>query len=600
MELAPSQILRFSLTGSTVSPRDEAIRSDETVPDRVIRNLFGKWAPNTPPPPEFESLIPGRARINSRKLGDLLEQNDLMIHKIQIFIEQTMHREYRTIMFQAKDCAFLRRALPQCERSNSYSEILCTINGFVARLESMHLSVSPSLHILGMRYACLSLSAPALYYHLRGYRQTGSQHMTFTDSLTLVHSLLHGIRLIETGDPGRSLRPILRVVTGEGSGTQGGYRLHDCLSPERLPEYIFDYLLALIKLKSRSLRGRVLSRSLAVISRISPFPVVVAYSIAMALVGQGKSNPAATYLSQISQRCGNSLPGILKFRDLPGLLADETINGLLPKAAGERRYMDIVRQQIYHMERILGIQWLPEQSVHASVGDMKCVASDQPLLTIDGTCAGFDSDKRLIDTLIYFGRSNKLGDLARIADLLHEHDGTEIRVSLRTERTEPYELAWRPQCSPIEFSNALPPRGHDPSVPWSPSALGLLRGRHDSAGVPQENDRTLHLMQLGYLVMRSRRRGLRGEVQPDDDHPWHETGHIVTWDRVNDIFLIVFMGKGHGKMNPGLPPSSQQPPPGLSRIRNIHTFYRDVPWRRKFEMPYSRFHFDVDPVVLRA
>ncbi|RJE17568.1 hypothetical protein PHISCL_10096 [Aspergillus sclerotialis] len=250
------------------------------------------------------------------------------------------------------------------------------------------------------------------------------------------------------------------------------------------------------------------------------------------------------------------------------------------------------------MERRLGIQWQTAELVHTSISNSQCVASGKPLLSIEGDCTGFDSIERLIAGIRHLGCSKSLDDLGMVADLLNEHDGSEIPVCLSTLDDGPYHLAWRPQCSPIEFSNAPLPASHNSSKPWSPSTLGLIRGQLDSNGTTLENEPSLHLMQLGYLVMQRKNPILPSSMAQFADGPmWQETGHIVAWDRVAGGFLIVFVGKGHGLIDPGLRPSTLQPPPGLSPVAVVSIPKHFYSAGAASGIQNGKLHFDVEPDV---
>lgn len=499
-------------------------------------------------------------------------------------------------VLQANDCAFLRRALQRCEQHSSYGDILCTINGLVARLEGMGSLVSASLYLLGMRYACLSLSAAALLHHLEGYHHVSSEPLGLETSISLVSCLFHALQANQFGNQGFSTAPMLKAVTGEG-GTHDGYKLHDTLfwaDWEGPTDTIHPYILLLTKLKSCTILQQALERSLRALFPDSRFPGQSIYTCVMGLVDEGESEQAVTYMRRISERCDDSLPGISKFYRLRDLLADEKISELLPKVAGEFEYAEILRSQLLGMERRLGIKWQPRKSIHTSITDQQRVTSEEPLLTLDGDCAGFDSTDRLIAEIRALGCSRKLGELGRIAELLDEHDGAEIPVTLSAFEDEPSELAWCPQRSPIEFSNALLLSRHDSSVPWSPSTLGLLRGRFDSEGTPLEYERSLHLMQLGYLVMRPQGHKVRPGAHSDGGwRGWQETGHIVAWDRVAGEFLAVFVGKGHGLIDPGLASPSLQPPPGLRAVGGICVPGHFPGPRAGSGVRDSRFHFEL-------
>lgn len=584
VELTPSQLIRFTLTGTTSNG------------NQGIQDLFDRWPLNSPPPSELKLFKPKRQSYRDIPLKRLKRVSTLQ--QLQTFIEQNATNRNCAMVIQANGCALLQVALRNCEQHHSYGEILLIINGIVARLQRLKAPVSSSIHILGMYYACLSLSTPALYNHLKGYCDLTSDLLSHETSVSLVDTLVYALESIRFGNPGFSTLPMLKLVTGEG-GTSTAYRLHDVLfwaHHNHPTNSIEQYVFLLAKLRSNLVLQEVMDISLQDVSPDLQSPVQSKYACVLALANDGNPKEAARYLRQISERLDDTLPGISKFQGLTALLAHEEISKILPELAGDLEYVDIVDSQLGHMERSLGLQWQTVGSVHTSISNSQCVTSGKPLLSIEGDCAGFDSIERLIVGIRRLGCSNSFDDLGMIADLLNEHDGSEISVCLSTLDDGPYNLAWRPQCSPIEFSNAPLPARYDSSKPWSPSTLGLIRGQLDSNGTALENEPSLHLMQLGYLVMQRRSPILPSSMIQFADGPmWQETGHIVAWDRVVGGFLIVFVGKGHGLIDPGLCPSSLQPPPGLSPVTVVSIPKHFYSARTASSIQNGKLHFGVEP-----
>lgn len=566
--LTPSQLLRFSLAGTTAASNQA-----------IIQDVFDQWPLDTPPPPSLGLFTPRRQSHKGVPLQHLkqLEDQVKLVQDLQAFIEQNVTNASSAVAVQLHDGALLRKALRKCEGSHSYGEILSVVNGIVARLARLgargrtRAPVLKSTHVLGMHYACLSFCAPALYRHLEGYSQVTSDPLDLETSSSLVDALLNALQSIQFGNKESSPLPMLNLVTGEGRASSAP-KLHDILSwkgPNDSSGSIQRYILLLIKLGSqRILRGE-LDKLLREVPSDVRFPDQSTYAWVLALADAGKPKDARTYMRQISERCDGTLPGISKFCGLPAMLANKETSELLPETAGQLEYMAILQRQLCEIEARLGIEWQPMGSSHTSMSDSQFTASGKPLLGVEGDCTGFDGIERLIASIQISGRSKSYDDLGIIADLLNEHDGSEIPVSLPTLEDSPCEFAWRPQCSPIEFSNAPHPIRYDSSVPWSPSTLGLIRARVDSEAAPGENDGSLHLMQLGYLVMRPRIRASPSNTAHSGDRPWQETGHIVALDRLAGNFLMVFVGKGYGLLDPGVLAPILQPQLGFSAVAPV-------------------------------
>ena len=584
VELTPSQVLRFSLTGATPEG------------NQGIQDLFDRWPLNTPPPSELKIFKPKRQSYRDIPLKHLKRVST--IEQLQTFIERNVTNRKCGMVIQANGCEALQAALRNCEQNHSFGEILRIITGIVARLERLKAPVSTSIYILGMYYSCLSFSAPTLHRHLKGYCDLTPDLLSFETSIFLVKALVYALESIRLGNPGFSAVPMLKLVTGEGSASTE-YRLHDILfwaHHNHPTSSIQQYILLLAKLRSHLVLQEALDISLREVSPGSQSPAQSTYACVLALANEGKPEEAARYLRQISERSDDALPGISKFQGLSSLLAHEEISKILPELAGELEDMDITESQLGHMEKRLGMKWQSEESVHTNIANSQCVASEKPLISIEGDCTGYDSIERFIAEIRYLGCSKSLDDLGMIADLLNEHDGSEIPVCLSTLVDDPYHLAWRPQCSPIEFSNAPHPARYDSSGPWSPSTLGLIRGRLGSNGTALESEPCMHLMQLGYLVMQRRNPILPSNITQFADGPmWQETGHIVAWDRVVGGFLIVFVGKGQGLIDPGPRASHLQPPPGLSTVTEVSIPKHFYSVGTASSIQHGSLHFEVEP-----
>lgn len=505
------------------------------------------------------------------------------IRRLQGFIERNVCSIQDAEILQSNQCGLLREALLRCEQHNSYSEILCTINGIVARLKRLGSPVSKWLYFMGMRYSCLALCAPALQHHVEGYSRAVAEPLDFVMSSSLVTTLLRSLKFARLDHAKFSLRPMLQVVTGEGA-THAGCKLQDILlwghDTGRAITFHHDYVLLLITLRSRTALRGVLNKSLWTLLN-SPASLDFAYAYAMGLVDSGRSDKAASYLAKVSKRCGGILPGLSEFGRLANLTADERVGKLLPTIAGAQQYAAAVERLLRDMETRFGIKWDPTRLTHTTLSY--------------GNSISLDGWEQLIAEIQASGCSKSLDDLGKIASLLDEFDGTEIRVTLPHMEGSAEEFAWIPQRAPIEFYNDCPPLEYDPCEPWSHSSLGLVRAQFDSDGTLVDNERCLHLMQLGCLAARPRIPPNSTEETPLADRPsWRDTGHIVTWDRAAGGFLAIFIGEGLRWMEPGRPPRLLGPPYGLASVEDVSIPGHSAGEPAGRRLLHAVFHFDVE------
>ncbi|GAB1210064.1 hypothetical protein APSETT445_008854 [Aspergillus pseudonomiae] len=288
----------------------------------------------------------------------------------------------------------------------------------------------------------------------------------------------------------------------------------------------------------------------------------------------------------ISKCANGNLPGLSNFKGLRGLLAAERVAHAIPQLAG-KEYPSILEAQLEDMEKRLGVTWNRRKSVHTSISNPLYISSEQPLLTIDGDSAGYDSNMRLIAEIEALGCSKSMLELGRIANLLDEFEGDQIRVPIPYKDAAPYDFAWFPQRSPIELPNNTLPVGIDQFSVRPSSALGLLRVRPHSHGISLVSECCLHLMQLGYLVAR-----------PKSAQTWEETGHIVTWDRAFGRFVAVFVGKSCGALDAEKQWIVPNPLFGLDAIMRVSPG-NDLPEQKDTNPPfrhsYPVYYVDADP-----
>ncbi|KAF7590435.1 hypothetical protein BBP40_002839 [Aspergillus hancockii] len=598
LQPTPSQLLRFALTGSTQPVQNGSYTSGL---EQHFKELFSEqWPLNTTPPPPLWSSLQQKTTGPDREvfLGGL-KHDVRSLRDLHLLIERNVNEDRGAALLQIEDCRILAQALECCQPQHSYGEILSTINAITTRLERLRVPVSHSLYALGMYYACLVFSASALKRHLDGYLAVGNQQLDMKSSTSLVDALLESFQVLPFQETGHDISKMLNIVTGESTvGNRSEHNLHRimCWADHRSSTQPIDqYLTLLAKLRSDSLLQELWDRRMKTIPCDSPAHTFQsAYDCVKALIDVGHHERAIAYLRQISKCAHGNLPGLSKFRNLRTLLGDEAVVEVLPQLAGEE-YPSILEAQLKNMEKRLGITWNPRKSVHTSISDPHRISSQEPLLTIDGDCAGYDSTARLVAEIEALGCSKSIVDLGKIANLLDEHEGDQVLVSLSPMESEYYEFSWVLRRSSIEFSNAPSHVETDRFKHWSPSTLGLLCVRPNSNGISLVANRSLHLIQLGYLVATPK---LPHETGVEGTQNWEDTGYIVTWDRVFGRFLIVFVGQSYGVLSTGERWIVSDSSFGLDPILQV-TPGNDPPEQTDSKSPFrgspTRYYVDVDP-----
>ncbi|KAL4922330.1 hypothetical protein BDW62DRAFT_207639 [Aspergillus aurantiobrunneus] len=438
-------------------------------------------------------------------------------------------------------------ALEQCERRNTYGDILSFINGLDTRLERLNSWESGTIHFMGMHYACLAFSESSLEYHLRGYLTATRAPLGLVDSQRLVEGLLSSLRTLYFQDPMRDTSKLLRLVTGGGDpDTPNLHQIIYWTRDDATTPGLGNYLALLVQAKSETTRYEVWNRYL---QRIIGDPEFTdfqqAYVYALSLVNAGDSSGSLTTLKQLSERARNDLPGISEFEGLRGLLEDDTISKELGHLASETEYARTLGVQISRIERRLGIKWESSEGVHEGISDTR-PTSDQPILTMNGDSPGYDAPERLIEEIRALGCSKCPADLGKIADSLDEYEGTLIPISIPSWSEPNAEFYWAPQRSPVELRDNCSLEIENPQS-ISLLDIGLVKVIASREESPYALTRTLHLVQLGYLLAKQ---PPRPNERLDDSPQPQESGHLVTWDRVSGRFLIVFAGTGRGPVDP--------------------------------------------------
>ncbi|PYH40749.1 uncharacterized protein BP01DRAFT_329224 [Aspergillus saccharolyticus JOP 1030-1] len=538
-ESTASQLLRFALTGTTRRPEYDV--SESSLDLHLLQSLQNKWPASSLPAPFLATLlrdpdrhVPMPSRLDTRQIRGLSD--------LQVFIDNNVVDRRGCRVLQSQQCVPLARALQHCQRQNHFGEVLSAINGIVTRVERIDGRCSQRLYVLGMYYSALALSASGLRRYLQGYLAVNSEPLSPTESALLVHAILDSLEYLEFCEDHQSLSAITGLVTGENQPNNN--RLHDILywaKPKHLDEWIGSYFTLLVRLRCETLQESVWAH---LIENLSPESheshLRAAYKCVEIAIKMGDMQRAMTFLRLISEHANRSLRHISKVKTLCWFLpADEFQTVPL----GGEEHIEILHQILSDMEARLGIQWQPHLLKHSSASDPLVINNDQPILTMDGSSVGYDSIERLRATIYSFGCSKSRADLGQIADCLNDHDGSLISVSVACDADTDSEYAWCPQLSPFEVSDSISPIDVDFSRPWAPSTLGLLRVSLNNDGQCSAGNRSLHLMQLGFLV--ARRKSYQ-EQSRHNAHDWEKTGHIFAWDRFHGHFVAVFVGEVHG------------------------------------------------------
>lgn len=600
---SPSQLLRFALTGGEELTDGHEPQLKST---GQLHGLFSEeWPLNAPPLPIQAWLQQSAPDWCSELLRRYLNHDVKNIRQLQKLVEKNVNGPETAAVLQNTYFELLSQALERCRRYNSCDDILLAINGIIGRLEALGIPVSWKLHVLGMQYACYCHSLSALKWHLDGYCRISSERLDPLTSVTLVNSLISFIDTAKFDNPDYNVIPVLDLVTGESHSSQvSQHKLHDILcwaDNEGSTIFIEQYALLLTNLRSCEAFQKVWSRLVETSSTAIPLPALHgAYACVLNLADAGRSEAAVTCLKQISRHAGNTLPEISKFKKLNMLLAHPAVNDALPRLSKKKELVSIFEAQLESMEHSFGIRWQPDKLVHSSISDPLFIASERPLFTIEGDSIGLDTKDRLITEVRSLGCSNSLTDLGIIANLLDEHDGSEVPVSLPGDKDMPFESAWLPHRSPLDLSGASSDAKTktDMSIPWSPLTLGLIRVRVLSGESFLESRVALHLMQLGFLVVR------QSNAQSEnfeDRHLWQRSGHIITLDRVTGNFLAIFVGGYQAFLEPSIHIPSPPFQFGLGPVTTLDlpgcSWNFSTPGNPNFpyENPNTRLHLEIDP-----
>lgn len=581
---SPSELLRATLLGSVTSKINNETNDEKS--RRTLEMLDFQWQHGSPPPSlwyalkgvsstaytQGQSRLPSIATLSSlRDVTERLAVNDQGAELLQANLEQIVLR---------------------CRTKHLSTEVLSTLGDIVVRLQRLKLSIDPTLYELGMYIAAQNLSSEAFYRFFTGLLELDPGQLHVENGFEVVQALYETVRQELFENPQYDTTHILAEITGEYDATSesGNVRFHDIIrsqlkGDQHLTSWT-NYLCLLSRLQSGEPLIKLWHDFLATFPEENQETLHYSmYSVVLDLVRARRSETAAKFLEDISIRNGDNLPHIATFQHLQEIVDDSFVCETLADIAGDQ-YDALLEVAFKNMEQRLGIRWekaqQPENEAHISITAKSpwSVFEDQPLLTIDGDCAGYDDPSRLYAELQASGCSRSPNQLGRIVELLHDNDGIGLEVvpeGANELDLDLPEFRWCPGHSPVEFSHAELPTMSDRSREWTPASLGLIWVRPLINGVPQPRGKSFHLMQLGSLDMR------RGPHEA-----WQPSGYIVGWDRQSGHMSAVFVGTDREVIDRG-PMPSDAPFGTLLRIRPSN-MPDSGPWSS-----VDPVHLDLDP-----
>lgn len=570
LSLDPSQseLLRATLLGS-VNSRNTSQPNIER-DQRVLELLDSQWRQGSPPPQLWYALkgIPS----SGYKEGEGRLPSIATLSSLKDVTER--------LVVDAEGAEALQRSLgdivSRCSRKHQSTEILTALGDIIARLQRLRLPIGPETYELGMYFAAKSLSSPTFHRFFTGLLELAPRELNFDKSFEIVRVLNETVNQELFESPHYDTTHILAEITGEydAISESGSVRLHDILhsklqsAGDSINTDLHSwttYLCLLSTLRSGEPLTGLWRDFIERITDKSESALHSTYGVVLALVRARRSEAAARFLEDISIFNGDSLPHFTTFANLQEILEDPVVGETLADIVADDQYEALLELAFENMEQRLGIRWekteQPDNEIHRGITTDSTWSSfeDQPLLTIDGDCAGYDDPTRLYAELQASGCSRSSHQLGRIVELLHEQDGQGLEVVPDGDyQSSLPELRWCPQHSPVEFSHAELSALSDRTREWTPESLGLIWIRPLINGVPQTRGKSFHLMQLGSLDMRS-----------GPHESWQPSGYIVGWDRQSGHMNAVFVGTDHGLIDRG-PMPSNTPFGSMLRIRPSH------------------------------
>ncbi|KAJ5272781.1 hypothetical protein N7478_007906 [Penicillium angulare] len=515
----PSQLLRAAILGS--SDLNTGGNHGGTAIQRALEILDQEWEFASPPPSLWLALK-GVPIMNNRE-GDLVWlDNASDLSEIRIILERVLDK-LGARELHARHFNSLKLALRRCESHSTYSEITGLVNDILVRFEKLDLPGCHYIAQLGVYYAALNLSVPALRRFIAVW-DTKKSSSVREDAHVITKALSAAVDSAFHENPHFNTFTLLSAITSEetlheSARLQG---LHRFLYPAALQSH--DNFCSELRLLAKLGSDRSLRDMWLVILKKFEFHDAQtchsAYSVAVTLVRFGRSEMALDLLEAFSNKLNGRLPNIESFNNFQLLIDDHIISQSLTNLVDDETYKTLMDTSTASMEQRMG-------------GDVNQL---YPEIQANGCSKSYENLSQIVSLL-----NNVDGDLL---DVTVQPNLNEEQWELFHPKLEGVEFRWCPQQSPINFSDSTLPSLEEQSEAWSPASLGLMRARSWAHGIPQAGANSLHLMQLGYLEMR------RGE-----DDPWNPSGYIVAWDRQYGEMVALYVGEFSGAIDCGPTPS---------------------------------------------
>ncbi|PGH04147.1 hypothetical protein GX51_03654 [Blastomyces parvus] len=615
-EPSASQLLRFALTGTLKTPYNKYY--SETL-EQYMLDAF-----SNPTLPEIWTIfntnpLKGKHLNNHITVVDRLDPRYL-VRSLELPKLEALCEKYIVSTRVARELGRLREAVVDLLTYHSKFEdparILSTVNALVARFTLLEVKVPKTFLLLGMKLAARHLSTPALRSYIHSYVNAGYGPLPGRSAAKVLRNLYSSCSASIFENPTIDFGPMRELATGlneDGSAILEP-SLHSLLfeSNDVCPHYVYTHYVHLLG----AIGGyrRLLDIWPIVQDRVrrSPSdPLVQAFvkTYLTAVLNSGFGSKAAYFAEKLSAI--SNLNDFLPVSLWKALLEQENSEGLQKLVSGLTMNV-IMDKALTSMESSLGITWNPDgEGRHVRTTDMDPLWDQWPAdvtlpsLHPDSSKSGSSGYlKRLLVEIELCGSSQSAKELARVANLLHDYEGFEVPLGYREDELgQVKEFAWLPQCCPIEFSNNVPPSIYNIAGPQSPSSLGLIRACRDIDGKPTKlSSRNMYLMQLGYLCERGRGAAEGGiNSTTGEIWKWRETGHIICWDRLHRCFIMIFLGKGWGTIDPGLYPEKSHPylPSVASlRLKPSTNFKSEFSEKSRALSPWdAHYWLDVNPAA---
>lgn len=552
-DISASQVLRFALTGTTQVPGAENYNEDV---DKFLTTSFSY------PLLDFvfdpTSFQKENNDLQLKPLRRSLSQypNEIFVGARNVWQIQTALDVFLSSGLKDKNLkpvwARLQKALDTCEGHEKFKDILVILCGVVGRLENRKDIDIENLLLLGMKYASRCNAVSPLVWFLGVHRKRGYPLLTGSTAGDIIRNFDTNVQLMCWENPVANLDAIKEAITGlkgDGTLTAGQQSLVSSINwraGDSVAELVVEYskLLTLLGSTShlmhlwRELRGGLKSKATG-----QPFQEA-AVALINSLLDTGQTESAVALSKELSSFV--RLDTVFSLSQLKYLVAHD-FGGNLSEAIGKKSIQDILDQELLSIEKRLGVVWSGgENGRHSTANEIEFWSHYRNEAQPDSH-EGVDQEHAtahsIIEAVTQHGSSKSNSELSMVVDLLNDNDGVEIPLGSRQEKGRTTEYAWFPQSSPIEFSPEVSFH-HNMASQKSPNSLGLLRTRLQPSPGKLERKLIRHMIQLGYIGVRN------ATPATPESEKWENTGHILAWDRTERQFVVFYMGKGYGFVEP--------------------------------------------------